>query len=254
MTTINKLIAFLMTGALLLGGCGVKKSAYAPATPQEAAECIMESIKNLDMETFNQYTDNYIQTYHNWIGVPVEAEYQIFNELLQPQSKHSKRYQTSYKLAQKMMEKLTWEITQVRENGSTAEIDMAITNIDMLKVMDTYETSILENMLQSPGIGIIQLIKDTVAIKTTLISIIDNMDESDINTVSVTISAYQDNGQWKIHLSPDFIDAFFGNLYTNDSENPNPHIAELEQQAESKVEQWAEEFEDKVSSWAGQFE
>lgn len=251
MTTLNKLIAFLVTGVLLLGGCGAKKVTSAPATPQETAECIMESIKNLDMETFNQYTDNYIQTYHNWIGVPIETEYLVFNELLQPQSKHSKRYQTSYKLDQKMMEKLAWEITQVRENGSTAEIDMTITNIDMCKVMDTYESSLLENMLRSPGTGIPQLIKDTAAIKTTLISIIDNLDESDSNTVSVTISAYQDNGQWKIHLSHDFINAFSGNIYT---EYTSQRIEELQQQVESKAEQWAEQFEDKVNNWAEQFE
>lgn len=254
MTTVNKLIAFLVTGILLLGGYVKKEPNPAPDTPQETAECIMESIQNLDMDTFNQYTDNYVQTYHNWIGIPTETEYQVFNELLQPQSKHSKRYQTAYKLDQKMTEKLTWEITEVRENGNTAEIDITVTNIDMSKVMDAYEASIIENMLESPGSGITQLIRDTMAVKDTLISIIEGLDDSDITTVHVTVSAYQDKDQWKIHLSHDFINAFFGNMYTHNTADTNQRISDLEQQMENKVEEWAEQFEDHVHKWTEQFE
>lgn len=254
MTAANKIIALLMTGLLLLSGCGKNESKPAPTTPLEAAECIMESIKNLDMETLNQYSDNYIQTCYNRSGVPVEREYHVFNELLQPRSEHSKRYQTAYKLDQKMMEKLTWEITDVRENSNTAEIDMIITNIDMLKVMNTYETSILENMLESPGTGIAQLIKDTINVQDTLISMIDELSDSDICTISVTVSAYQEKNQWKIHLSSDFINAFSGNMYADNSEDIKQHAANLEEQVESKAEQWAESIESAVNQWAEQFE
>lgn len=256
--TTNKIIVFLTTGVLLLSGCGKEASEPAPSTPQEAAECVMESLKNLDMETLNNYTDNYIQTYHNWIGIPVENEYRAFNELLQPHSEHSSRYQSAYKLDQKMMENLTWKIMDVRENSDTAEIDMEITNIDMSQVMGTYTTHILENMLESPGIGIAQLTKDMselVSAKDVLISIIDELDASDISTVNVTVSAYQDNQQWKIHLTPDLINAFSGNMYAEDyAEDIEQRIDELEEQIGNKADQWAEDIEEKVNKWAEQFE
>lgn len=234
MTTKNKIVAFLMAGILLLSGCGKKEPDLSPSTPLEAVECTMECIKNLDMKTLNQYTDNYVQTYHNWIGIPVENEYRIFNELLQPRSRHSQRYQSAYKLDQKMMEHLSWEIKDVKENNDTAEIDMVITNIDMSQVMEIYTAQILENMLESPGINITQLIKDMTELavsKDTLISIIDDLDDSDLSVIHVTVSAYQDNGQWKIHLTHDFINAFSGNMYADDySADIEQRIAGLEEQ------------------------
>lgn len=251
MTTANKIIALLLTGTLLLNGCGKKESSPAPATPLEAAEYVMESIRDLDMETLNRYTDNYVGTYHTWIGIPIENEYRSFNELLQPRSRNSSRYKSSYRLDQKMMEKLTWEITEVSENGSTAEIDMTITNIDMEKVMTRYETRLLENVLEAPGSGIAQLVRDTTTVEDTLASLIDELNESDMVTTSVTVCAWQDQGQWKIHMNPEFINAFSGNMYVDiDSEE----ISELEELLDTKMNEWAEDFEDKVEKWAERFE
>ena len=251
MTTTNKIIVFLMTSVLLLNGCGKKEA--APATPQETVECVMESIKELDMDTLNHYTDNYVQTYHNWIGVPVENEYRAFNELLQPGSKHSSRYQSAYRLNQKIMENLAWEITGVQEGSDTAEIDLEITNTDMTQVMGIYTAQLLENMLDSPGIGITQFVRDMselVTAKDALISIIDALDENDISTIHVTVSAYQDNGQWKIHLTHDFINAFSGNMYTDDyAADIEQRINELEEQIDSKADQWAQDIESKMNEW-----
>ena len=258
MTTASKIIAFVMTCVLLLSGCGNKEAETAPATPPETMECVMEAIRELDMDTLNNYTDNYVQTYRNWIGVPVENEYRTFNELLQPGSKHSSRYQSAYKLNQKIMENLTWNINDVREEDNTAEIDMEITNIDMSQVMGIYTVQILDNMLESPGIGITQFVKDMsdlVTAKEDLISIIDGLDGSDLSTINVTVSAYQDDGQWKIHLTHDFINAFSGNMYTDDyAEDIEQHIDDLEAQMENKIDKWTEDIENKVSNWAEQFE
>ncbi|MDE7272919.1 MAG: hypothetical protein K2N95_07630 [Lachnospiraceae bacterium] len=256
--TTKKWIAFLMTSVLALSGCGKKASVPAPTTPLETVECVMESIKDLDMETLNNYSDNYIQTYHNWIGVPVESEYRTFNELLQPRSKRSSRYQSAYKLDQKIMENLTWKISDVREKDNAAEIDMEITNIDMSLAMGNYTAQILENVLESPGIGITQFAKEMSELATSkdsLISIIDELDDNDRSTINVTVSAYQDNGQWKIHLTQDFINAFSGNMYADTyAEDIEQRIAELEEQIERKADQWAESFENKVNEWSEQFE
>lgn len=256
--TTNKIIIVLISSVLLLGSCGKEPSVPTPTTPSEAVECTMESIKNLDMKTLNQYTDNYVQTFHNWIGVPTEHEYRAFNELLQPQSKHSKRYESAYKLDQKITEKLTWKILDIRKNNDTAEIDMEITNIDMSQVMGNYTIQILENVLDNPGIGVTQLaisMSELAISKDTLISIIDDLDDSAISTINVTVLAYQDNSQWKIHLTHDFINAFFGNMYADDyAADIEQRIGELENQIDDKADKWAENIERKVDKWVEQFE
>lgn len=272
MKTTNKILTLLLTCTLLCG-CGKKTSAPPPETPLETANCVMESIRELDMETLNRYTDNYVQTWHNWLGIPIENEYRAFNELLQPHSKNSSRYKTSYRLDQKMMEKLTWEIKAVREDGDTAEIDLAITNIDMPKVLEQYETQLLNNMLEAPGTGIAQLIRDTVTVQDTLTQLIDKLDDSDTVTALITVSARQEQGLWRIHMSQDFINAFSGNMYADFDSMEITALEELldaktdewtkcfEEQAnqwaegfEHKAGHWAEDFERKIDSWAGQFE
>lgn len=230
----TKIITFITASTLLLCACGkLEPSTPPPATPKEAAECVLESIKKLDMETLNQYTDNYVETYHNWLGVPIENEYRIFNELLQPRSKHNKRYQSAYKLDQKIMASLTWEIIDVQTDEDTAALDMVLTNIDMAKVLEIYESQLLENMLESPGLGLAQL----AAGKDTLIGIIDDvasdLESGGLISIRVTVYAYQENGQWKIHLSHDFINAFSGNMYTD-------AYTDLEKQFEKKWENWLE--------------
>lgn len=242
-------VIFIIISTLLLCACGKSETAAPPpATPKEAAECILASIKKLDLETLNQYSDNYVETYHNWLGVPTENEYRVFNELLQPRSKRSKRYQSAYKLDQKIMENLTWEITDVQTDEDTAALDMVLTNIDMAKVLEIYESQLLENMLESPGLGLAQFAADMAELaagKDTLISIIDDMtndwDNGGLVSIRVTVSAYQDNGQWKIHLSQDFINAFSGNMYTDtDTDHLEEKAAELEYELEKKWENWLE--------------
>lgn len=252
MTTTTKIITLMLTSALLIGGCGKKDARPTPSTPLKTAECVMESIRDLDMETLNNYSDNYVQTYHNWIGVPMEHEYRTFNELLQPRSKNGSRYQSAHKLDQKMMEKLTWEIIDVRENTDSAEIDISITNIDMSQVIDIYTAQILDDMLQSPGVTqFAKSVSNLVAARDSLISIIDELDDSDICTTSVTVLAYQENGQWKIHLTPDLINAFSGNMYTD---TDSAEITELEDLLDAKINKWAEDFEEKAEHWAENFE
>lgn len=246
----NKIITFLLGSALILNGCGRTETPVLPSSPQQAVEYTMESIRDLDMAALNNCTDNFIQTYHNWIGVPIENEYRSFNELLQPRSKNSSRYKTSYKLDQKMMEKLTWEITAVRDSGSTAEVDLMITNIDMQKVMEQYELQLIGNMLEDPGSGIVQMIKDTVTVKDTLISLIDALGDNDIVTTAVTVCAYQEQGHWKVHMDTDFINAFSGNLY---DDSGSEEILKMEELLDSRIDEWAEDFENRAEKWMEQW-
>lgn len=256
----------LLLAGLSLSACGTHTSDKANAallTARDAAECTMESLKSLDLKQFNKCTDNYIETYHNWIGIPIEKEYRAFNELLQPGAKigrWKKKYSFNHKLAEKMTENLTWEIKDVKEDGDSAEITMEIINLNMADVMGKYEIYLFENMLDSPGIGLGRIIKDVSNImddKGGLLSIVEACDKDDICTLEVTVSAYRENGAWKIHLDDEFINAFMGNLYEMAySEDVQKRLDELEKQQEEKWVEWAEEFADdverQVDRWFGE--
>ena len=72
----------LIIGSLFLCACG--GTAATPKdglnSPKAAAECVMNSLKTMDLDTFNKYTDNYISTQRNFIGIPKSREYRVFNE------------------------------------------------------------------------------------------------------------------------------------------------------------------------------
>lgn len=246
----------LLLAGLSLSACSTHttdRADEALLTARDAAECTMKSLKSLDLERFNGCTDNYVETYHNWIGIPVEKEYRVFNDLLQPGAKfwtRKKKYEFNHKMAEKMMENLTWEIEDVKEDGDSAEITMEITNLNMADVTGKYEIYLLENMLNSPGIGLGQIIKDVSNImydKGGLLSIVEACDKDDICTLEVTVSAYRENGAWKIQLDDEFINAFMGNLYEMAySEDVQKRLDELEKQQEEKWVEWAEEFSNNV--------
>jgi len=129
---------------------------------------------------------------------------------------------------------------------------MHITNADIGKALGRYEVKIMEDVLEGSGFGLAQLMTDMselVSSKETLISIIDGLDDEDIVSFDVTVLAYQENGQWKIHLSPEFINAFSGNMYDDDySDEIEQRMTELEKQYENKLDDWAENFEEKFEN------
>lgn len=241
----------LIVSSICFAACGRRvqdKNNGMADTPEEMAECVMESIKYLDLDTFNEKTDNYIQTYTNILGMPTSAEYRVFNELLQPGRQKGKHYERSHKLTEKIVEQMTWEIKEVREKDGKAEIDMEITNIDMGSVMGRYEISILEDVLKSEGTGFWQFTKDMADLTQDaegLINIMDSLNEDDICTIDVTVLAYKEDGQWKLHVSDEFINAFMGNIDAEEyAEDMEEKIAELEKRYDEKLDDWAEDFRD----------
>ena len=240
----TKIAVAVILGSLLTEACGMNGQGRAWAvgvgTPEDAVQCTMESLKALDLETFNACTDNYVETYYNWIGFPVETEYRVFNELPQPGSKRRKNYQFNLKMAEKTVEGLEWEITEVREKDGKAEIDMEITNLDMTDVTGYYEITILENMIAAEGLGMWQLMQDVMDLTNggeELLAIMDTWE--DTCTIPVTVFAWQENGGWKLHVDDDFVNAFMGNL------NRGTYSDEIEQ----RLAQLEEEYADKVAEW-----
>ena len=158
-TRIRWTVLLLLSICLTLGACSAKK-ADTETSPQDTAKYAMEALKQLDLETWNRYTDNYVSTEKNWLGIPVSREYRVFNELLQPGLWKGKRYQSNYRFAQGLVKHLTWKIEAVRENGESAEIDMVISNRDMKDVTGNYLIYVMEEMLDGGGTGIKAMLKN----------------------------------------------------------------------------------------------
>ena len=178
---IRIILVMLVLGAIIITslGCAKKGQKAWGETPEETAEYMMERLKELDLAAFNECTDNYVRTYRNWIGIATQREYRVFNELLQPGMVKGKRYESNHKFAEKTVEHMEWEITDVRQDGERAEIDMKITNVNMQDVLGDYEISILENMLESTGIGmggLVRNVSDLANGKEKLLSIMEALD------------------------------------------------------------------------------
>ncbi|MDE6203953.1 MAG: hypothetical protein K2G19_10815 [Lachnospiraceae bacterium] len=214
-------------------------------TPEEAVQVTMEKLKELDMKAFNACTDNLVSTHRNWMGFPTEKEYRVFNELMNTGWKNGTRYEKDYKLAEKSVARMTWKIKDVREEDDQAEVDMEITNIDMMKVLGNYEIYEMECLAGGGEFGVGQFVKgmfNLANIKEDLTVFMDALDEEDMCTISVTVRTYKQDGQWKVHLSQEFIDAFLG--YRDLEKYPEEvgqKIDELTDMIEEGAETWAEE-------------
>lgn len=256
-----KIAAASVLGSFLLGACGMSGQAEAQekraATPEEAVQGTMESLKELDLNAFNEYTDNYVETCYNWLGIPVKREYRVFNEIQQPGLKKSRHYQFNLQMAEKTVEELEWEIKDIRESGSQAEIDMEITNRDMADVAGEYEIFLWENMIAGKGTGLRQMMSEIADLTNGGEALLTIMDaQEDTCTIAVTVSAYRGDGGWKLHVSDEFINAFMGNINQGEySEEVKRRLVELEEEYAEKMEDWEAEFMEGTEKWAeGLFE
>ena len=255
----------VIIGSMFLSACGAhakgvagdgSRSGQSP-TVEETVQCVMESMSTLDLDTFNACTDNYIQTEYNWIGVPLRSEYRVFSELLQPGMKFGMRkekYKFHYKLYEKIMENLTWEIKDVKEDTDKAQITMEITNLDMNGVMGMYEMYIMENVIESEGTGLKQMIKELSNItdeEGSLFTFIESCDKDETCTLDVTATACRENGAWIVHLDDELINACMGNINAGEySEEVQQKMADYEKQLNEKLDEWEDEFTEKVERWA----
>ncbi len=236
--------------ALSLTACKTEEPRKSPDTPREAAECVMESLKELDMDTLNACSDNFIRVHRNFFGLPVRREYRVFNELQQPGLFKTKAYRGNQDFARKLVENLEWEILEVREEGNTAEIDLRISNLDMAEVMGNYTVALLEGMVESDGMGLGSLFKELRDLehdKSSLLTVMDSPELPEYET-EVTVHACQEEDGWKVQLGEEFINAFMGNINAeNCLEETRRRIEELERQYEEKVEVWAGNLEEKLT-------
>lgn len=272
------LFILFITGSILLCACSGKAPAGSDTagvaitdtgeqkalakdgadSPQHTVQCVMNSLKTLDLDTFNAYTDNYISTTRNLIGFPTAREYRVFNELLQPSLIKGKHYKRNYRLSQKLTQDLSWEITDVRQSGQSAQVDIDITNLDMSLATGKYVVFLLENMTLEKGLGLGSLMRDLSDLSRDMdgfLSVIESLGPDDTCTIAVTLSLFQDGGKWKLHVSDEFINAFMGNINSEEyPEEITERIEALEKEMEDNAEKWAEDFETRADSWAERFE
>lgn len=241
--------------SLSLTACG--GNAANQSAPEIAMESTMESLKALDLKAFNNHTDNYVATHRNWLGIPVRMEYRVFNELMQPGMKNGKRYKWNKELAEKIVENLSWEIGEVREEGDEAQIDITLLNKDLTDVTGIYTLNLMKGMIASEGIGLIHLTREVYDLVNNggdLCAIIDEIDQT--RSFTVTVQAKRKDGKWIIHLSEDFIDAFMGNF--GGSFSDGSYSEEIEKQLEnldSEMDRKMDKIGEDIERWAeGLFE
>lgn len=248
---IWRMSAYMAAICISLTGCGSGEEDVDLSTPEEAAESTMEAIKTVDMNAFNASTDNYLRSHKNWLGITIDEEYRVFNELQQAGHVKKKKREANLKFARKMAEELSWEIVDIREQPDTAEIDMEITNRDMRDVVGYYMIHAMEDMIESEGTGIRSLIRNLSEWDYDKTGILPYMDDAkDICTIDVTVDAYKEGEKWKVHLDDAFISAFMGNFDAGEfSEEVETRLDELEDEYEVKMEQWGDVLGDKIEDW-----
>lgn len=238
-------IAVLLTVFLLLTACAGKMKNQTADTPREAAQQTMEAIKGLDLKSFNECTDNYEGACLNMIGFPVEKEYKVFSELLQTHFFKGRHYRENHRFAEKVVEELTWKVGEIEEDGDKARIRMTFANKDMSEAMGRYALGIVEDMIEDTEIGaasIIRNVGDMINYRDDdLIRCIDETENTWTEEIDVT--AYREGGTWKIHLSDELINAFMGNINSDEyPEEIEERLTDLEEAYEEKAARWAEEM------------
>ncbi len=244
------LSVFCLIFCMSLTACSSKDSSGADSA-KEAAKISMKSLETLDLKTFNRYTDNYVKTYRNWIGIPTSREYRIFNELLQPVIIKGEKYRSKYngneKLYKKALENMTWTIKDVQEQGDTADIKIEITNSDLSDVMGLYMIHVMEDMINSQGTGLKQMLQNLDNLDYDKGSILPYMESEKTITSTVTVPASRKDGKWKLHVSDSFINAFMGNFDSGEySDEVQERLEELEEEYDKKIEDWADGFSDDI--------
>lgn len=208
-------IVVLFAAAVLVAACA-GRAKDGGNSPQEAAEQVMHSIKGLDLETFNASTDNYEGFRWDFIGFTAVKEYKVFQDLLQPHIFEGKRYEEKRRISEKVVEGLTWEIGKVEEKdgGRKATVELTLTNKDIAQAIESYTAWLIEDITRDAGFGAVSLMKNIPSAMDgcgdDLIRFIDGTEEK--RTENVTVTAYQEDGRWKLHLTQEFIDAFMGDM------------------------------------------
>lgn len=235
---------------LCLTGCSGNKP-VSRQSPRTAMKSAMESLKVLDLDAFNDCTDNLVSAERNWLGFTTVKEYRVFNEISQPGLIKGEKYHADREFAEEIVENLSWKIKDVNQDGDRAKIDLSITNRDMTDVMGNYMIHVMETMIASDDTGLKQMIEDLAGIEDDKDGMLPYLQAAEgKKTIDVTVTAKKGDEGWRIHVSEAFINAFMGNLDAEHySKEVELRLEELEDQYEAKMEQWGDDMGDKIEGW-----
>lgn len=172
-----------------LSGTQSVLTANQAATPQGAAQLVMESLKSLDMKAFNTYTDNVRQEGDKTVTMFGGFQYD-------PNDKEQA-------LEREFVRMLSWKMGTVTVKGDSAIVNMEITNADLSGIIGVVMKDSLKEALKSnPDYGLLEKqMTDRVkeAQKTTI-------------TLACAVTLKKTGGIWKVHLDESFVNAVCGNL------------------------------------------
>lgn len=231
---MKRIISLSLICTLLLMGCGgaPKRSAQ---TPEETINAAFTALKELDMATFNTYTNN-------------KADgCQLFSDLSRRSSDNA-----YYSLAEAVVEDLSWEIHEVQIEGDTATADVTIHNKDFSNTMGIFVkdliTKISDNIDENKSLK--SLIHDSTkeAIKSpeVLLPYLQNCEDSFSVEVSIILKKTDDT--WKIQLNDSLCNNLTGNLGSdNFSKDVAEKISAAEELLTRNIERWSITFEKNIN-------
>lgn len=247
---MRKTILFtaILICCLCLSGCGARNQSARTDSPEAAVNSAMKALKGLDLDTFNDCTDNYVSTQRSWLGFAEMKEYRVFGEILQPGLIKGKKYDANYAFAKEVTEKIRWKIKDVRTDGDESRVELSITNTDMTDVTGYYMIHVMEDAINSDGTGLGEFVEDMMDLEDKREGFLPYMkDQEDSITKDVSVRVEKKNGKWILHVSDSFVNAFMGNLNSEKySKEVEERLDQLEDDYEDKMENWGDAFGDKV--------
>lgn len=223
-----------------LAACGGKRDTGMAETPEEAVQSAMAALQTLDLTAFNSFTDNYVSTERDWLGIPVRREYRMFSELQQPGILQGAKEKSNRAFAEKIVENLTWEITGAVTEGDQSVITLRITNTDMSDVAGYYTVHVLERMAGGRGTGLKEMFEEIAEADYDRGGILPYLEAAEGSvTTDVAVTVCRENGGWILKITDPFIEACMGNFGSGEfSEDVKQRIDELERAYEKKMERW----------------
>lgn len=146
----------------------------------------MAALKNLDMETFNDYTNNKQTMVTPWGSENVE--YTLFGELCEEQHTDTENDYV-YQLDKEIVKNLSWEILDINQNGETAGIKLQITNLEM------------KGIFQKAG-------TDSEMIKE-----IKKIPPDHTKTTELNLKAEKQGENWIVFIDLDFVNAVSADIW-----------------------------------------
>lgn len=190
-------IITLLLLSLLLCGCGEQN--LQQQSPEECIDTTLTALKELDLETFNDYTNNQ------------QISNRIFSELQQHNTQKSQ-----WEIAQLLVQNLSWEIKETQIKDDTATVTLIIRNHDFSNALSAYTADLIRGIAarQESGANLSLLIKTTIKearhSSQNLPPYLRTCDST--LTIPVTVTLKQNNNRWQLQLDETLNSALLGNF------------------------------------------